>query len=67
MYASIDFQSKTELRSAVAAGQDFALYSPLQSITAVTGVHRVEGPWSLRNTWHAYVRVQDGRVVEVLR
>lgn len=71
MYASTNFLTKKELRSAVQAGAPVTLYSPTLDVPATNGQELVQGPWPSRVTpvrsggWKASVTLRDGHVVEV--
>ena len=45
MYASIDFATKKDFRSAVQRGLPITLYSPTLGMPAINGTVTVEGPW----------------------
>ena len=68
MYVTPNYPSKKALREAVAAGKSVEVFSPGPWPAPVNGDTSVEGPhYPKSHTWYARVRVQDGRVVKVLR
>ena len=68
MYVTPNYPSKKALREAVTAGKSVEVFSPGPWPAPVNGDTSVEGPhYPKPHTWYARVRVQDGRVVKVLR
>lgn len=67
MYVSPNFRTLRELRDAVAAGRDVAIFQPSPFGTVpVNGTADVEGPhFPEPHRWYAVVTVRDRRVVAV--
>ena len=67
MYCSINFQTKKELRDAVAAGEKVMVFQPGGLFEAPTnGRVSLEGPhYPKPHRWYASATLRDGIVVEV--
>jgi len=67
MYVDPNFKSKKALKEAVAQGDEVYLFSPGPFPAPKDGEASVEGPhYPKPHSWYARVRVEDGKVVEVL-
>jgi hypothetical protein len=66
MYASINFKTKKELKSAVAEGKRVTVYAPGLGTPKVNGREYLEGPhYPQAHKWYAEVEMKDGVVVKV--
>jgi hypothetical protein len=68
MYCDHNFQSKKELKEAVAQGMAFGLYQPgpFGGGDYRNGTFAVEGPhYPQPHRWYAQVTMKDGRPVKV--
>lgn len=68
MYTYPRFQTKKELKEAVAAGKRVTVDAGFMGKTPLDGESAfVEGPAFKPHTWYATVTVQGGRIVKVVR
>ena len=69
MYTYINFQTKKELKEAVAAGKRVTIYQPNNMFGTPDpqeGSYSVEGPhYPKPHKWYARVELKDGAVVKV--
>lgn len=68
MYTYKDFESKAELKRAVASGEKIHIYAPGLGTPKTDGEEYLEGPHSPRpHKWYAQVLMKDGVIVKVLK
>jgi hypothetical protein len=67
VYVQPNFKTKKALKEAIAAGEDVHIFSPGPFPANKDGVEYVEGPhYPAPHTWYAKVRVESGKVKQVI-
>jgi len=68
VYAHPNFKTKKALREAVAAGKTVDIFSPGPWPAPENGTATVEGPhYPEPHRWYARVKVEAGRIVQVMK
>lgn len=66
MYTTINFQTKTRLKEAVAKGVRVGVFQPGLGTTPENGETSVEGPhWPAAHAWYARVTLTNGVITKV--
>lgn len=67
MYTTRDFQTKKQLREAIARGDKIDIFAPGMGAPKRNGTEYIEGPHSPRpHTWHAQVEMLGGYIKRIV-